>query len=75
MRERKITIKEAAERIGISIDNLRYYERIGLILPIPRNKSGIRDYDESTLYINELLNLGLEVKVDKSKVNNKKKKN
>lgn len=25
-----MTIKEAAERIGISIDNLRYYERIGL---------------------------------------------
>ena len=27
-------------------DTLRYYERIGLIPPVPRNKSGIRDYDE-----------------------------
>ncbi|MDU2121734.1 MAG: MerR family transcriptional regulator [Clostridium celatum] len=44
-----MTIKEAAERTGISIDNLRYYERIGLIPPIPRNKSGIRDYDERAI--------------------------
>lgn len=44
-----MTIKEAAERTGISIDNLRYYERIGLIPLIPRNKSGIRDYDERAI--------------------------
>ena len=44
-----MTIKEAAERTGISIDNLRYYERMGLIPPIPRNKSGIRDYDERAI--------------------------
>ena len=44
-----MTIKEAAERTGVSIDNLRYYERIGLIPPIPRNKSGIREYDEHVI--------------------------
>lgn len=43
------TIKEAAEITGISIDNLRYYERIGLIPEVPRTISGIRDYDESSL--------------------------
>lgn len=45
-----MTIKEAAEKTGVSIDNLRYYERIGLIPPIPRNKSGVREYDERALH-------------------------
>lgn len=44
-----MTIKEASERTGISIDNLRYYERIGLIPEVPRNASGIRNYDEDSL--------------------------
>jgi DNA-binding transcriptional MerR regulator len=43
------TIKEAAQLTGISIDNLRYYERIGLIPEVPRTASGIRDYDEMSL--------------------------
>ena len=44
-----MTIKEASEKTGISIDNLRYYERIGLIPEVPRSKSGIRNYDDTTL--------------------------
>jgi DNA-binding transcriptional MerR regulator len=44
-----MTIKEASEITGISIDNLRYYERIGLIPEIPRTASGIRDFDEASL--------------------------
>lgn len=44
-----MTIKEAAEKTGISIDNLRYYERIGLIPEVPRTESGIRDYDEMAI--------------------------
>lgn len=44
-----MTIKQAAEITGISIDNLRYYERIGLIPEVPRTESGIRDYDEIAL--------------------------
>jgi DNA-binding transcriptional MerR regulator len=39
-------IAEVSERYGISADTLRYYERIGLILPVNRNESGIRDYNE-----------------------------
>jgi MerR family transcriptional regulator, aldehyde-responsive regulator len=42
-------IKEAAEKTGISVDNLRYYERIGLIPEVPRTASGNRDYDEMSL--------------------------
>lgn len=45
-----MTIKEASKKTGVSIDNLRYYERIGLIPPIPRNKSGIREYDEQAIH-------------------------
>lgn len=45
-----MTIKEASEITGISIDNLRYYERIGLIPEVPRTASGIRDYDEMSLH-------------------------
>ncbi|QEH70484.1 MerR family transcriptional regulator [Cellulosilyticum sp. WCF-2] len=45
-----MTIKEASERTGVSIDNLRYYERIGLLPPIPRNASGIREYDERAIH-------------------------
>ena len=39
-------IAEVSERYGISSDTLRYYERIGLIPTVNRNKSGIRDYRE-----------------------------
>ena len=41
-----MTIAEVSKRFGLSADTLRYYERIGLIPPVPRNRSGIRDYDE-----------------------------
>ena len=39
-------IAEVSEQYGISSDTLRYYERIGLIPPVTRNESGIRDYGE-----------------------------
>ena len=41
-----MTIAEVSKRFGLSADTLRYYERIGLIPPVPRNSSRIRDYDE-----------------------------
>jgi DNA-binding transcriptional MerR regulator len=40
-------IAEVSERFCISTDTLRYYERIGLIPPVNRNESGIRDYNET----------------------------
>ena len=42
-------ISEVSEQSGISSDTLRYYERIGLLPPVSRNKSGIRDYTELDL--------------------------
>ncbi len=50
-----MTIAEVARRYGVSADTLRYYERIGLIPPVPRNKSGVRDYDESSCAWVELM--------------------
>lgn len=50
-----MTIKEVSEKFDISADTLRYYERIGLIPPVPRNKSKIRDYDESSIRWIELM--------------------
>lgn len=41
-----MTIAEVGKKYDISADTLCYYERIGLIPPVPRTKSGIRDYDE-----------------------------
>ena len=40
-----MTIAEVSKKYGLSADTLRYYERIGLIPPVPRSQSGIRDYD------------------------------
>ena len=41
-----MTIPEIAAKTNMSTDTLRYYERIGLLPPVPRNAAGIRNYDE-----------------------------
>lgn len=47
-----MTIAEVSKKYGLSADTLRYYERIGLIPPVPRTKGGVRDYgDESCGWI------------------------
>ncbi len=38
------TIQEAARCTGLSLHTLRYYERVGLIDPIPKADSGHRRY-------------------------------
>ncbi|MEN2984815.1 MAG: MerR family transcriptional regulator [Dictyoglomaceae bacterium] len=39
-------ISEVSKKYGISEDTLRYYEKIGLIPKVHRNKSGVREYTE-----------------------------
>lgn len=50
-----MTITQASKKYGLTPDTLRYYERIGLIPPVPRTKSGIRDYDEDSCRWIELM--------------------
>ena len=60
-------IAEVSEQFGLSIDTLRYYERVGLIPPVNRNESGIRDYNELDLrrvdFIKCMRSAGLPVEV------------
>lgn len=41
-----MTITEVSKKCDISADTIRYYEKIGLIPPINRNKNGIRNFTE-----------------------------
>ncbi len=40
-----MTISEVSGKYGMTQDTLRYYERVGLLPPVPRKPSGVRDYD------------------------------
>ena len=44
-----MTIKDISEQTDVSIDTLRYYERIGLIDPVERAPNGHRRYGEKDL--------------------------
>jgi len=60
-------IAEVSEQFSMSVDTLRYYERVGLIPPVNRNESGIRDYNELDLrrvdFIKCMRSAGLPVEV------------
>lgn len=62
-----MTIAEVSKKLNISADTLRYYERIGLIPAVPRNKSGIRNYDDSSIgwinFIKCMKKAGLTIEV------------
>ncbi len=42
-------IGEVARMLGLSVDTLRYYEKLGLLPPVARTGSGLRLYDERHL--------------------------
>ena len=60
-------IAEVSEKYNLSVDTLRYYERVGLIPPVHRNDGGIRDYNELDLrrvdFIKCMRSAGLPVEV------------
>ena len=60
-------IAQVSEQYDISTDTLRYYERVGLIPPVNRNESGIRDYNELDLrrvdFIKCMRSAGLPIEV------------
>ena len=41
-----MTISQVAKKYNMTPEGLRYYERIGLIPTVNRNKNGLRDYTE-----------------------------
>lgn len=42
-------ISDAVTKTGLSADTLRYYEKMGLIPPVPRTDSGQRDYTDDII--------------------------
>ena len=62
-----MTIKEVSEKYDLTNDTLRYYEKVWLIGPIKKNKSGIRDYTEEDLkrieFVKCMRSAGLSIEV------------
>ena len=60
-----MNIKEVSEKYDLTPDTLRYYERIGVIPPITRDKNGYRDFSETDLnwvyFAKVLRNAGVSV--------------
>lgn len=56
--ETEFSIQQVAELTGLSIDTLRYYERIGLLEPVSRAASGHRRYRQKDIgWLGLLINL------------------
>ena len=60
-------IQEVSEKYSLSTDTLRYYERVGLLPPVTRTMSGIRDYSELDVrrveFVKCLRSAGLPIEV------------
>ena len=61
-----ITIGKLAQKTGVNIETVRYYERIGLIPRPPRNSSGYRVYQPDVIkriqFIKQAKGLGFSLK-------------
>lgn len=61
------SIAEAARRSGLSIDTLRYYERIKLVEPPKRDAAGRRAYSDEDLvwlgFLTKLRTTGMPIKM------------
>ena len=61
------SIAQAAQRSGLSIDTLRYYERIGLVDPPARDSGGRRVYSEEDLgwlaFVTRLRTTGMPIRM------------
>lgn len=44
-----MNMKQVTELTGVTADTIRYYERIGLIPPVKRKETGVRDFDEEDI--------------------------
>ena len=50
-----MNIKSASDLLGISADTIRYYERVGLVPPITRTATGIRDFQDQDIEVLEFI--------------------
>lgn len=61
------SIAQAAARSGLSIDTLRYYERIGLVEPPARDSGGRRTYSDEDLgwleFLTRLRTTGMPIRM------------
>lgn len=62
-----MTISEVSKKYNLTQDTIRYYEKIGLLPQIPRNKNGIRNFDEESCrwieFIKCMRNAGMEIEI------------
>lgn len=62
----RLTIGEVAKQAQVRIETLRYYERLGLVAPPPRNGSNYRLYPQETVrrvqFIKRAQQLGFSLK-------------
>lgn len=55
MEETWYTVKEAAERTGLTVPTLRYYDKLGLMPQLHRNAAGVRQFTEQDICWVELI--------------------
>lgn len=67
-----MTISEVSKKYNITADTIRYYEKEGLLPKVPRDKNGVRDFDENSCnwieFIRCMRNAGLEIETLKKYV-------
>lgn len=60
-----MTISEVSKKYNLTADTIRYYEKEGLIPTVPRDKNGIRNFDENSCgwieFIKCMRSAGLEI--------------
>ncbi|HLF70212.1 MAG TPA: heavy metal-responsive transcriptional regulator [Actinomycetota bacterium] len=60
-----MTVSDLGRRVGVKADTVRYYERIGLLDPPDRTRSGYRSYPDEALdrlrFIKEGQRVGLQL--------------
>ena len=68
-----MTIAEVGKKYNLTPDTIRYYEKEGLIPKVPRNKSGIRNFNEESCrwieFVKCMRNAGLSIEVLSKYVN------
>lgn len=61
----ELTVQQVAQKTGLSEHTLRYYERIGLLMPVDRAANGHRRYSEEDMdwirFIRRLRSAGMPI--------------